>query len=202
MMNLTTPELLVAASLLINISTYFIYIRSIIRGNTRPHLYTWIVFSMLVVIGFLAQLHENAGVGTYVLGLCVGGNLTILGLSFKYGENHITTADKIALGLSLTATLPWLITSDPLGSVVLIAIVNVIGFFPTFRKCWDKPFSEKIFTYFLGSTPLIFSLMAMDVLNLTTALYPSVIILSNTIFAFYCYWRRTVISGKLAAQAN
>lgn len=63
MIDISYQEILGAIAFLISIVGTVVYIRSILKGDTKPHLYTWIVFSILTCIAFFAQISDNAGPG-------------------------------------------------------------------------------------------------------------------------------------------
>lgn len=166
------------------------YLRSIFRGHTKPHMYTWLIWSILCTIGFFAQLTEDQGPGVWALGITSVFSWLNMFLCFKYGEKHITTSDKIALAGSLTAIIPWLMTKDPLGSVIMISIIDVVGFYPTIRKSWTKPHEENLTAYYFANIKMLLSVCALTKFNLTTVLYPLTIVVANTAFLVMCHWKR------------
>lgn len=193
-MPFTVPEIIGFAALMLGFIAQWIYLASIFRGETKPHLFTWVVWTIIGGIGFAAQLHDDAGPGAWTMGgmvLCCA--LTAL-LCFKYGEKTFTRGDKIALAASLTAIVPWMMTDDPLGSVILICIIDIVAFYPTFRKSWMKPHEEHLAAYYLANVKLILSLFAMTNFTLTTTLYPIAIVFINTVFVVMCVVRRKNLS--------
>ncbi|MEK7801013.1 MAG: hypothetical protein AAB276_01045 [Pseudomonadota bacterium] len=197
MFDFTTAEMIAIIGIIIGVFSTAVYIRSILLGQTKPHLFTWIIWSILPTIGFFAQRHENAGAGSWALAMTSIGCITICILAIKYGEKVITRSDKMALALSSIAILPWAITKDPLGSVILISLIDLVGFFPTFRKSWSQPYNEKLFTFVVSSLPLALSLFSLSVINLTTALYSCTIVTANVAFVIFCMWRRQIVPHKI-----
>ncbi len=189
-MELTYAEILGAIATLIGLYGQVVYVRSIFKGQTKPHLFTWVVWGILGSIGFFAQLHDHAGPGAWALGVTAGFCLLNALLALKYGEPEITRGDKIALAASMTAILPWLMTSDPIGSVILISIIDIVAFYPTFRKSWLKPHEENLTAYNLANLKFGLSLCALHVFTINTTLYPVVIILANGAFVIMCLIRR------------
>lgn len=198
-MMFTTPEIIGALSFLIGLYGSGVYIVSILKHETRPHLFTWLVWTLLSGIGYFAQLHDKAGPGAWALAITALFSLMIVLLCLKYGEKTITKGDKIALGASLTAILPWLLTKDPLGSVILISIIDIVAFYPTIRKSWMKPGEEHLGAYNLANLKFVLSFFAMSAFTLNTMLYPTVIVLANGAFVVMCLIRRRQLS---APQAN
>lgn len=167
-----------------------VYIVSILRKRTRPHLFTWLVWSLLSSIAFLAQLHDHAGPGSWAVGMDAFGCLMIAILCLKYRDREITRSDWIALIASLTAVIPWIMTNDPLYSVILISVIDVAAFYPTFRKSWARPHEESLLTYNISSSKMLLSLLALDNFTVTTSLFMIVLISTNMIFVTMCYVRR------------
>ncbi len=193
MADFSYQDLIGAASTILASITLVLYIVSIFKGQSKPHIYTWMVWTVLASIGFAAQISDNAGSGAGAIGsialLC--GLITMI--SIKYGNKNHTNIDRAALLLSLLALLPWYIFQSAEWSVIIISIINVAGFFPTFRKSWSAPHEEKLIPFFLTSIAMFMSLFAMNELTITTSLYPFVIGISDAAFVFYTLWRRKVL---------
>lgn len=185
-------EMIGAFSSFIMIVTMLVYIRSIITGQTKPHIFTWIVWDILALIALGAQISEGVASGIWPLAswatLC---SLTVL-LSLKFGEKNFTRSDLIFLALALLSIAPWLLLKDPLMSVVIICIINLAGFIPTFRKSWHCPDAEKLSTYFASACAMLLSLAALETLNPTTILYPLTVASSNFVFVTLTLYRRKI----------
>lgn len=190
LLTFSSAEIFGAMAFLVGLYGSGKYIVSILRHRTRPHLFTWAVWGLLSVIGFFAQLHDKAGPGAWALGITALCTIVICLLCFPYGEKSVTTGDKISLALSLTAILPWILTKDPLGSVILISLIDIVAFYPTFRKSWHKPHEEYLTGYNLANVKFILSFFAMQAFTINTLLYPAVIILTNAAFVLMCLIRR------------
>lgn len=192
-MDFLTPEWIGALAVVLGIVSQGLYIFSILRGQTKPHLFTWLVWTILGGIGYAAQVHDNAGPGAWVMGMTsIVCAITAL-LSLKYGEKTFTRGDKISLVASLSALVPWILTNDPLGSVILISLIDVVAFYPTIRKSWMKPGEENLTAYNLATLKIFISLFALTNVTFTTALYPAVIVVVNTAFVLMCLARRKAL---------
>jgi len=174
------------------------YITTILQGKTRPHLFTWLVWSVLGGIGFAAQWHGHAGPAMWALGTTVFLALATALLSLKYGEKTFTRGDKISLVASLSAIIPWLLTDDPLGSVILISVIDAVAFYPTVRKSWNKPDEESLSAYNMGSLKFGLTVLAIDNFTLSNALYPAAIVFINTAFVIMCLIRRKQLIPSLS----
>lgn len=161
----------------------YVYIRDIIRGNTRPHLYTWLIWSIVTVIAFLGQIVSGGGAGSWATGVSA---LLTIGVTvgcwwFGYGSTDITTFDKICLVLALIAILPWLLVESVLWSVILASAIDVIGFFPTMRKTWHAPKSESLGSMYVDAIKHSLSIASLNFYSITTWLYPAAVLLTKVI---------------------
>ncbi len=189
-MTITTPEIITVIASLLGMYAYYPYIRDTLRRKTRPHVFTWLVWNVLMFIALLAQIAEGAGIAAVVTGMFVLLNGMVVFLSFRYGEKTITRSDWVMLFCSLMAIPLWLMTKDPAWSVILIALIDVIAFIPTFRKSWTKPAEETLQTYILCSGSLALSLLVLESRNISTVLYPATLVGANIIFVSMVLWRR------------
>ena len=178
-------------SVIVALLGYIPYFRDIFRGKTKPHAYSWLVWSSLTWIAFTGQILNKGGAGAWVTGFTALVCLTIFFLALKKGEKNITSSDKLSLLGAGFALLLWYVTSDPLFSVILVIIIDALGgFYPTFRKSYNKPQEETIITYFLSGLKFAIALMALQSYSIITYLYPIFLVLINWTFVVMLIIRR------------
>ncbi len=56
-------ELLGAAAIALTLYAFLPYIRSILQGRTRPHVFSWVIWGSTTFVVFLAQLADKGGAG-------------------------------------------------------------------------------------------------------------------------------------------
>lgn len=169
-----------AAALLATGSTY-LYVRDIFRGNTKPHIYTWIIWTILTLIGFLGQLLGGAGPGAWATGVTSLFCVLILMLAFKYGTPDINNFDKLCLILALISIIPWLLTKNAVLSVILATLTDVIGFLPTMRKTWHAPKSESLGSMYLDALKHGLSIASIQRYSLLTWFYPAGVLFAKIV---------------------
>ena len=149
------------------------YIRSILAGVTKPHVFSWVIWGTTTSIVFFAQLEAKGGIGAWPIG--VSGVITIFIAALaliKYSDLSITKTDWLFF-LSALASLPfWYITSDPLWAVVILTAVDLLGFGPTIRKAYDFPHEENIPFFLLFMARNIFAVLALEHYSAATTLFP------------------------------
>jgi len=183
---------------------YFPYVVNIFRGKTKPHAYSWLVWSMIALIGFIIQFQGEGGPGSWLLGVATLSTFSIFFLSLFYGHKDIQVSDKISLVFASVAFVFLIATDQPLIAAILITIIEAVGaFFPTFRKSYDHPYEETALVYFTYAISICFSLLALENYALANIFYPSVDLLMYISLVTFLLARRARIkppkTKKLAA---
>lgn len=177
-------------TILIALTSYSFYFRDIFKHKTKPHTFTWFIWSILNAFIFYEQLVHNGGPGAWVTGVAAVANVAIFVAAFKYGERNITRLDWLCLMIALGAFGIWLLKADTELAVILASSVFVVGFIPTIRKTLKKVHEETAITFALNSLKFIVALSALSTTTITTALYPIVLCITNGSFAVFLIWRQ------------
>jgi hypothetical protein len=169
-------ETLSAVAIVLTFAAFVPYIRAIIRGTTKPHVFSWVIWGATTFAVFLAQLEEKGGVGAWPIG--VSGIITIFIAFLAYVKRSDITITKIdrLFFVSASSSMPlWYFTSDPLWAVVILTTVDVLGFGPTIRKAYRFPHSESLLFFALFAARNLLVIMALESYSVTTVLFPAVI---------------------------
>lgn len=167
------------------------YLQDIFKGKTQPHIYTWLIWTILQAIGVVASLRGGAGYGSWALAVGAVFCGIIFLLSFKYGTKNIQKIDTVCLCLALVACVIYLLVNDPLYSVLIVTATDAIGYYPTMRKAYQEPYSETISTYGLSAFVNLLSIFALSSYNLTTVTYIGSLVLSNSILVTITLYSRS-----------
>ncbi len=89
----------------------------------------------------------------------------------------------------------WYLTSDPLWAVVILTIVDLMGFGPTFRKAYIRPFEEQLTFFVIMAARNLISIMALEHYSLTTVLFPAATAIACLKFILMVAYRRRVLTG-------
>lgn len=147
---MSIKELFSSLAILITMVAFAPYIRSIIQGSTKPHVFSWVIWGLTTLLVFLAQLEAKGGIGAWPIGLSGCITIVIALLAYlKKADNSITRTDWVFFVLALSSLPVWYVTSDPLWSVIILTVVDLMGFAPTFRKSFYKPHSESIMFFWV-----------------------------------------------------
>jgi hypothetical protein len=181
---------LAAASSVVGIACFIPYIRDVFRRKTKPHNYSWLIWTLLQSIAVVAMLGGGAGIG--VASLAIGAMLCafVFFLSLRYGTSNITVFDKICLAGALLATVVYVFLQDAFLSVLVVTFTDLIGFLPTFRKAYEEPYTETPSTYALSSLSSLLALGALASFTFTTSIYLTTLVITNATCALVIVRRR------------
>jgi hypothetical protein len=188
-------EIFSAVAIALTFIAFLPYIRSILRDEIKPHVFSWITWGSTTFIVFLAQLNDGGGAGAWPIG--ISGIITIAVAILAYTKKAditITVTDWCFFLLAMASLPLWYLTADPLWAVVILTTVDVLGFGPTFRKAYSHPFDEdvKFFALFLARNLIV--IIALENYSVTTVLFPAVIATACTALILLITYRRRVLA--------
>ncbi len=189
-------------AVILSIISYIPYIYDVLRNKTKPHIFKWILWSLLSGITYFIQLYNNAGAGSWSMGISTLACLFIFIISLKRGEKRIVLLDWICFLGALIAIGIWLFTVNQIAAVLLTTFTAVLSFIPTFRKSWSKPHEETGVTFTINAIKWIISLLALTEINFFTAFYLVAVIILNALLALLIYWRKLVKSANAKLTTN
>lgn len=184
-----------AIALTLVVVSYVPYYRDIFKGRTKPHAFSWLIWALVTGIAFFGQLSDGAGAGAWSTGFTALLCFSVFLLSLTKGEKEITVSDTISFFGALVAIALWYFTKNALWAVVLASIIDILGFYPTFRKSYKKPYEETLSIYILAGIKFIISIFALSNYSLTTALYLIVTAFMNFIFVAFVLSRRKQLAS-------
>lgn len=183
-------EFLGLAAALLGIASSIPYFWDIFHGRTKPHFYTFLIWTIVTDLAFFGQLAAGGGPGSWTTGVMGILTLGVLALCFKYGTRDITTFDAIFLIFALIAIVPWWLTKDPMLSVVLATLIDMAAFVPTIRKTYNDPSSETLVSYVTNLIRHPLSILALTSYSITTVIYPAATFFMNVILVYIIVSRR------------
>jgi len=195
MENVPYNEILSVFAIALTFAAFAPYIRTIIRGTTKPHVFSWLIWGTTTFLVFLAQLEAKGGVGAWPIG--VSGVITIFIAFLAYAKRADITVTKVdwLFFISALSSLPlWYLTSDPLWAVAILTMVDVLGFGPTVRKVYNFPHSESLLFFALFAARNLIVIGALETHSVTTVLFPAVIAVACMFLIAMATYRRRVIA--------
>jgi len=181
-------------ALFLNVVSSIPYIWLMLRGEVRPHVFSWIIWCLACTIVFAAQYSANAGPGGWTTGMGALICLFVIFLCFlQRADWSIYRSDWVAF-LGALAIIPiWYVTENALVAAILGTLIDSLAYYPTFRKSYRNPHQELISMYFIANLKHIASLFAMSSYSVTTLVMPVVMLIMNSALIGMLIWRRHVL---------
>jgi len=170
------------------------YIRDTLRGKTKPHMFTWLVWGLVLGIAAAVATAGGAIISAWTLGLEVGSCLIIALISARYGEKNITKSDWAMLVSALAVIPLWILSKEPLVAAIAVTTIDSLGYGPTLRKAWANPQEENLQTFVCYIGISLFSFLCITPLTLVTGMYPAGLLIMNCLLVFVLVSRRKVLA--------
>ncbi|MEO1305897.1 MAG: hypothetical protein AAFV37_13045 [Pseudomonadota bacterium] len=182
-----------AAALVLTFVAFIPYYRGILRDEVKPHVFTWFIWAAGTVIVFAAQLSDGAGLGAWPIGVSglMTGGVAALALT-RTADTSIVRMDWVFLILAASALPLWFWTSTALSAVIILTLVDLLGFGPSVRKAYQFPYEESMTFFMVGAVRNVCVLLALENVSWTTALFPAAVGLACLLFVVLIVLRRRV----------
>lgn len=188
-------ELLSAIAIALTIFSFYPYIRSVMRGTTTPHVFSWIIWGSTTLVVFFAQLADGGGIGAWPIGFSGIVTIGVAILAYtKRSDISIGTVDWLFFAAAMSSLPIWYLTADPLWAVVILTAVDILGFGPTYRKAYGKPYEEHMPFFVMMAARNIVSAIALEHYSATTLMFPTVIAAACVAFIAMVVLRRRALA--------
>ena len=94
-------------SLIFALMSYAPYMWSTWKGKTRPHVFTWVIWTLLMTIGTAGQYAGGAGPGAWSTTFTAISCFTIAILAVRQGDKNITRHDVIIRGAQRNSVMAY-----------------------------------------------------------------------------------------------
>lgn len=187
-------SILGAIAVCLGLAAYVIYINSTLKNKTKPHAFSWLLWTLTTAVVFTAQVVKGGGAGSWSTGFTctVCFAIGIISL-FKYDKAY-SLSDILFISVAVLALIPWFFTKDPTASVILIASIDVLGYGPTLRKSYYYPNEEKAISFGLNAVKHFISFLALQNYVVATWIYPTSQIFMNSLVVVLILIRRKALS--------
>ena len=175
---------------LISLGVFINYARTVFKKETKPHLYTWLIWFVTQAVAVVGMWAGGGGLGAIALTVGTICVFMVMLLSLRYGTKNITKSDTIILVLALAAVFVWVQLDNPLLAVIMVTLIDLAGYVPSWRKSMREPWSENLYSWSISPLAYVFAIAALAEYNLLTLMYPISIVVANYILVAICLMYR------------
>lgn len=171
---------------------YIPYFRDTLLGKTKPHIISWLLWTIVSFVAFGLQWSKGSGSGSYAnfaMGII---SLTLFFLSLRNGRINIKKTDIFSFIMALIAIFLWLVVDQPVWSILLVVLIDFFSFIPTLRKSWNHPRQETLSTWILTDIRHLLALFSIQSINFVTIFFPLYAFICNMFFITELIVRRRV----------
>ena len=182
-------------AVIIQLIGYTVYFTGILKGRTKPHAFTWLAWGIINIVAFLAVFFSGGAAGSWVLAVNIVACLSIASIGFWQKRVRYDLYDWMALAGALIGVILWQITDNALYAVVLVSLSDAVSAIPTLRKAYYLPFEENGLSFFIGILSYSTAILSLEVLSVTTWLYPATIIFVDSLLVILILLRRRIFTS-------
>lgn len=201
-MQLNSDYLFLVLSGIATFLSYFIYFRSVVKGDTKPHIVSWFIWWLISFIIFTIQIYDNAWIWAFNIWFVAFLCFFIAFISFKKWNRKISKWDSFSLIFWILSIILWIFSDNPFLSVLLLILVDIFWFLPTILKSIQKPFEETETAYFLAWTWYFLSIFAMNNISFLTIWFVVVSCFLNFVLAFIIFYRKRILKNTFVLKKS
>lgn len=137
------------------------YFASIVKGRTRPHQLTWLVFTIMNGIVTVSQYLSGARSSVLISATYFVASFAIFLMSYRYGVRGSSRYDWLLFGMSLATIVVWLFTKNNVIAIWLTVLIDVFATSMTILKIRNHRGSEDHVPWLIASLAYVFACMAL-----------------------------------------
>ena len=177
------------------------YVRDTLRGATRPHRGTWLIWGVLAVVVCLSQYADGASWSLIMAAVQAVLTSLIFVLSIRRGEGGLSPTEVVMIAIASAGVVGWIVADEPLVATVCVVAADLIGAAMMVPKTYRDPESETLVTFAFASVGGALAAGAVGAVDLSLLLYPVYYCLVNGAIALLIYHRRAVLAAPRYAPA-
>jgi hypothetical protein len=168
------------------------YLRDTLRGSTRPHRGTWLVWGVLAVVVCLSQRADGAGWSLVMTASQAILTAAVFALAVRYGEGGLSSVDLSLIAFAGAGVAGWLLAGEPLVAVICVIVADLSAVAMMTPKAYRDPGSETLATYVLAAVAGALAAGAVGSLDVSLLLYPAYYCVANAGMALLLAERRSI----------
>ena len=171
------------------------YIRDIVRGTTRPHRGTWLVWAVLAIVVYGSQRADGASWSL----LMSGAQATLTGLIFilaiRRGEGGLSATDVLLTAMAAAGVVGWRLSDEPTVATAAVVVADLLAAAMMMPKTYRDPTSETLASFALASVGGALAAGAAASNEPALLLYPLYFCAVNGAIALLIHHRRAALAA-------
>ncbi len=177
-------------AVLVGIADTIPYVRDTLRGATRPHRGTWLIWSALAILVCFSQRADGASWSLLMAAAQAILTSLIFVLAIRRGEGGVSTGDRVMLAIASGGVLGWIVADEPVVATACVVAADLVGAALMVPKTYRDPESETLVTFAFASLSGLLAAGAVATPDLSLLLYPLYFGAVNGAIAILIHQRR------------
>ncbi len=184
-------------SVILTFLGYYIYVKDIYFWENKPHFFSWFIWWLVTLFIYFIQISWDSWAWSWTVLVTLIITFLIAFIAIKKWTKDITFSDTISFIFALFAIALWIFIEDKLFSLVLLVLIDIFWYYPTFRKSYKNPFEENYMLYLLSIPKFGLAIFALNETTLITSLYLYANFIILFLLVFLIVFRRKVLAKKI-----
>jgi ABC-type polysaccharide/polyol phosphate export permease len=171
------------------------YIRDIVRGTTRPHRGTWLVWAVLATVVYGSQRADGASWSLLMTGAQAMLSGLIFILAVRHGEGGLSAADALLTAMAAAGVVGWVLCDDATVATASVVVADLLAAAMMTPKTYRDPTSETLASFALASVGGALAAGAAAAKEPALLVYPVYFCVVNGALALLIHHRRAVVAA-------
>ena len=171
------------------------YIRDTLRGTTRPHRATWLVWAVLAIVVCTSQRADGASWSLAMAAAQAVLTSAIFVLAIRRGEGGLSLPDVVVTAIALAGVIAWVGAGEPMAATAAVVAADLLAAAMMCPKTYRDPRSETLASFALASLGGALAAGAVQTPDLALLLYPLYFCAVNAAIAILIGYRRGVLGS-------
>jgi hypothetical protein len=171
------------------------YVRNTVRGLTRPHRGTWLIWGVLAIVACLSQRADGASWSLIMAGVQAVLTSVIFVLAIRHGEGGLSPTEVVMIALAGGGVIGWIVADEPVIATACVVAADLIGAAMMVPKTYRDPGSETLVTFAFASLGGLLAAGAVGAADLSLLLYPLYYFAVNGAIVVLIHHRRVVLAS-------
>lgn len=178
------------------------YVRDTLRGVTRPHRGTWLIWSVLAIVVFLSQHADGASWSLLMPAaqtILTGG---VFVLAIRRGVGGVSATERAMIAIAAAGVAGWMVADEPMLATGCVVVADLLAAAMMVPKTYRDPHSETLSTFVLASLGGALAVGAVGDPTLGLLLYPLYFVAVNAALALLIHHRRVQLKCDVAPNVT
>jgi hypothetical protein len=127
------------------------YIKDIIRGNAKPRLLSWAIWTLLLGLTALVSWQEHQMSSAALSAASMFGCFIVAVLAARYTNFEFTRLERYSLLGAVLGIGLWLLFDSPMLVLLTAITVDAVAYLPTFANGWHNPHHESMTMFVISA---------------------------------------------------